>query len=115
MRLYLDDDTASPLLARLLRTAGHDVQLPADVGMAGKPDSVLLAHAIREGRVCLTKNYADFEDLHDLVMIGKGHHTGILVVRQDNNPRRDMDEGDIVRPLASWRRRVFPLPTSTSS
>ena len=34
MRLYLDDDTAFPLLARLLRQAGHDVELPADAGLA---------------------------------------------------------------------------------
>jgi hypothetical protein len=27
MRLYLDDDTASTLLAQLLRQAGHDVRV----------------------------------------------------------------------------------------
>jgi hypothetical protein len=35
MRLYLDDDSASLLLARLLRQTGHDVCVPSDVGMAG--------------------------------------------------------------------------------
>src|SRR5438132_13990265 len=34
MRLYLDDDSASKLLAGLLRKAAHDVQTPADVGTA---------------------------------------------------------------------------------
>jgi hypothetical protein len=29
MRLYLDDDSAAALLARLLRQAGHDVRVPA--------------------------------------------------------------------------------------
>ena len=38
MKLYLDDDTASPLLAKLLRNAAHDVQMPGEVGMAGAPD-----------------------------------------------------------------------------
>ena len=28
MRLYLDDDVASALLARLLRQGGHDLQVP---------------------------------------------------------------------------------------
>jgi hypothetical protein len=32
MRLYLDDDSASLLLARLLRQAGHDVQVPGGAG-----------------------------------------------------------------------------------
>jgi len=31
MTLYLDDDIAWPLLARLLRNAGHEVQLPGDL------------------------------------------------------------------------------------
>jgi hypothetical protein len=57
MRLYLDDDSASALLARLLRQAGHDVQLPVEVGMSGEDDPVHLAHAIREGRVCLSHNH----------------------------------------------------------
>lgn len=36
MKLYLDDDSASPLLAKLLGQAGHDVQSPADVGLSGE-------------------------------------------------------------------------------
>lgn len=40
MRLYLDDDIASALLAKLLRQAIHDVQLPLEAGMAGAPDPV---------------------------------------------------------------------------
>jgi hypothetical protein len=50
MRLYLDDDTASSLLVKLLRKAAHEVQVPSEVGMAGAPDPVHLAHAIGDGR-----------------------------------------------------------------
>jgi hypothetical protein len=46
MTLYLDDDIAWPLLAKLLRNAGHDVQLPSDVGMTGAEDPVHLTRAI---------------------------------------------------------------------
>jgi predicted nuclease of predicted toxin-antitoxin system len=68
MRIYLDEDSASPLLARLLRNAGHDVQLPADVSMDGESDVVQMTHAVRDGRAILTKNYCDFEDLHNLIL-----------------------------------------------
>jgi len=34
MRLYIDDDSVDPGLIRLLRRHGHDVQIPADVGLA---------------------------------------------------------------------------------
>jgi predicted nucleotidyltransferase len=36
------------VLVQLLRVAGHDVLLPADLGIAGAEDPVHLRHAIRE-------------------------------------------------------------------
>ena len=65
MKLYLDDDSVDPRLIRLLRHDGHDVQIPADVGLAGNSDQVHLAHAIRDRRAILTRNSDDFEALHD--------------------------------------------------
>jgi predicted nuclease of predicted toxin-antitoxin system len=101
MRLYLDDDCANPLLASLLRAAGHDVQLPADVGRGGSDDPVHLTHCIREDRVCLTKNYSDFTNLHHLIEAARGHHPGILLIRQDNDPTRDLTPRGVVRALAN--------------
>lgn len=100
MRLYLDDDSVDPSLIRLLRRDGHDVQIPADVGLTGSSDQAHLAHAIRDQRAILTRNSGDFEDLHDLVVFaGNGHHGGILVVLFDNNPRNNMSPGDIARAV----------------
>jgi hypothetical protein len=99
MKLYLDDDSASALLQRLLQVAGHDVQVPAEVGLSGQPDAVHLAHAISQGRVSLTRNYRDFEHLHLLVLQAQGHHPGILVVRRDNDARRNLSPRDIVRAI----------------
>jgi hypothetical protein len=62
MRLYLDDDSASALLTRLLRQAGHDVRVPVEVGMAGDDDPAHFAQAIREDRALLSHNHHDFED-----------------------------------------------------
>jgi hypothetical protein len=36
MNVSLDVDLASALLTQVLRKAGHDVQLPSNVGLAGK-------------------------------------------------------------------------------
>jgi hypothetical protein len=100
MTLYIDDDSVDPRLIRLLRRDGHDVQIPADVGRSGSSDPLHLAHAIRDGRPVLTRNYRDFEALHDpVVSAGCGHHCGILVVRYDNNPRNSMSSGDVARAL----------------
>lgn len=65
MRLYIDDDSVDPSLIRLLRRDGHDVMIPADVGLIGSSDQVHLAHAIRALRALLTRNYLDFHALHD--------------------------------------------------
>jgi len=83
----------------LLRRDGHDVQVPADVGLGGSSDQVL-AQAIRDLRAILTRNHRDFDGLHDLVVLAaNGHHSGILVVRYDNNPRNNMSSGDIARAV----------------
>jgi predicted nuclease of predicted toxin-antitoxin system len=100
MRIYLDDNMASPLLARLLANAGHDVQLPIAVGMVGKDDAVHLTHAIGDDRVCLSEDYDDFEKLHNLILRAQGHHPGILAVRRDNDPKRNPKPPGNVRAIA---------------
>lgn len=109
MNLCLDDDSVAAVLVRLLRNAGHDVQLPRDIGMIGAEDPVHLTCAIRDARVLLTANYGDFEDLHDLVLQAQGHHPGILVVRRDNNPRRDLSPRGIVRALGNLIAANVPI------
>lgn len=109
MMLYLDDDTASPLLANLLRKAGHDVELPAAVGMSGAPDAVHLAHAISKNRICVTRNHDDFWLLHNLISQARGHHPGIFVVRQDNDPTRDLTAKGIVSAIRKLETAGVPI------
>jgi hypothetical protein len=109
MRLYLDDDTASPLLAKLLRKAGHDVQLPGEAGMVGAPDPVHLTHAIADDRICTTRNHDDFWILHNLIKQAQGHHPGIFVVRQDNDPTRDLTPKGIVGAIRKLEAAGVPL------
>jgi hypothetical protein len=90
MNLYLDDDSVNPLLVKFLRADGNDVQLPSDVGLAGKSDPAHLRHAIRSMRVFLSHNHDDFQSLHYLIMDATGHHHGILRVRRDNDIARDL-------------------------
>jgi hypothetical protein len=101
MNLYLDDDSVDALLVRLLRQAGHDVQLPQDVGQRGSHDAVHLRHAIRTDRVLLSHNQSDFQVLHELLLEGQGHHPGILIVCRDNDRKRDLTPSGIVRALGN--------------
>ncbi len=99
MMLYLDDDSDDHVLVRLLQRAGHDVQRPGHAKLSGSDDPVHLKHAIREQRVLLTRNHKDFWQLHQLIEEAQGHHPGILVVRKDNDPTRDMTVRGIVTAL----------------
>jgi len=109
MRLYLDDDSASALLTRLLRQEGHDVQCPTDVGLSGQDDAVHLTQAAREVRVVLTGNHGDFRNLHNLIVQVKGHHSGILVVRRDNDPTKDLAAAGVVRAIRNLLAANIPV------
>jgi hypothetical protein len=107
--MYLDDDSIFPVLVQQLRQAGHDVIRPADLGISGAEDPVHLRHAIRENRVFLSHNYDDFKFLHELLLEGNGHHPGILIVRRDNDPGRDMKPPHIVRAISKLVAAGVPV------
>jgi predicted nuclease of predicted toxin-antitoxin system len=109
MRLYLDDDSVQRQLAQLLRKAGHDVQLPADAGLGGEDDPIHLIHTIDKDRVLLSRNHDDFRHLHTLVLKAQGHHPGILIVRSDNDPSRDLKAKGVVRAIHNLLAAGVPL------
>jgi hypothetical protein len=93
----------------LLRQVGHDVQMPVDVGKTGAKDPVHLTHAVRDGRTLLSRNYDDFEKLHELVIAVGGRHPGILVVRRDNNSKRNPKNPGIVRAIGKLLAAGVPV------
>jgi predicted nuclease of predicted toxin-antitoxin system len=109
MKIFLDEDLASGLLTTLLQKAGHDVSTPSVTGTLGKNDAVQLACAIREHRACLTRNYEDFEELHLLIAEARGHHFGILIVRRENDPTRDLTPKGIVSALRKLEASGVPI------
>ena len=109
MNLYLDDDIAKAALVQRLKKAGHQVAVPADVGLSGVSDPRHLMHSIQENWVLLTKNHDDFKDLHLLLQAAGEKHAGLLVVRSDNDPSRDMKDGDIARAIANLEGAGVPV------
>ncbi len=109
MKLYVDDDSVHKILIQLLKKAGHDVMVPADVGTAGKADAVHLRLAIKDKRTLLSQNYRDFENLHDLILESGGHHLGILLIRRDNNPKKHFRPWEIVAAIANLTAANVPI------
>jgi hypothetical protein len=60
-----------------------------------------LTFAIREDRVCITRNITDFKALHELIMESGGSHPGIFAVYSDNNQRRDLKSNHIVKAIGN--------------
>ena len=109
MKIYLDDDSANPLLLRLLGRDGHDVLIPADVGNAGQKDPSHFMYAIQNNRVLLTRNHDDFKLLHELILLVGGHHPGVLVVRSDNDPKRDLPTKKVGRAIRNLQSAGAPI------
>jgi hypothetical protein len=109
MNLYLDDDSVHGLLVTLLRKAGHDVVIPADINFVGREDPEHFMQAVAGARVLLTHNDRDFSKLHDLIRIAGGHHAGVFVVRKDNDSKRDMSTKAIVRAIANFTASGMPV------
>jgi hypothetical protein len=96
-------------LAALLQKAGHDVATAMSAGLLGRADAVQLAYAIRENRTCLSRNYKDFEELHLLLQQAQGRHFGIVVVRRENDPTRDLTPKGIVAAIRRLESAGVPI------
>jgi predicted nuclease of predicted toxin-antitoxin system len=99
MRLYLDEDIASRHLIGALQKAGHDVTSARDINLLGESDTLQLTQAVRDVRVCVTKNHRDFEQLHDLVLLTGGSHPGIFTIRSDNDRPREIKPSQIINAI----------------
>lgn len=109
MNIYLDDDTAARRLVTLLSNAGHVVVVPADVDLSGAPDTRHFIYAMQQALVLMTRNHDDFLDLHEVVQTAHGTHPGILIVRFDNDPTRDMTPRHIVTAISRLESATVPL------
>jgi len=109
MNLYLDDDTADWRLVALLTNAGHRVVVPASVYLAGAPDARHFIHAMQQSLVLVTRHHDDFLDLHEVVQTARGTHPGILIIRFDNDPTRDMIPRHIVTAISHLESAGVPL------
>jgi predicted nuclease of predicted toxin-antitoxin system len=109
MNLYLDDDTAERRLVTLLSNAGHVVVVPASVQLSGASDARHFIYAMQHALVLVTRNHDDFLDLHEVIRTGHGTHPGILIIRFDNDPMRDMTPRHIVTAIARLVSAGVPL------
>ncbi len=97
LSLLLDEDSQAKALVGLLKTAGHDVLTVNEAGIAGSLDDAVLKYARTEGRVLLTRNCNDFQELHQ----DNSTHPGMFAVYQDAKPAKHMSYQAILKAIAN--------------
>lgn len=106
LNLLIDEDSQDKILVAKLKEAGHDVVTATDAGLLGQPDSAVLAHAVASKRVVMTRNCDDFCNEAAALKRAGGHHHGILLRYEKNDPEKDMSYDDIVRAVGNIDRAV---------
>lgn len=105
LELLLDEDSQAKYLVNLLRAAGHDVLTINEAGLMGQSDSFVLEYARQQGRVLLTRNCDDFEEIHQINPV----HPGILAVYQNPDATKNMNYQAIVKAIANLENADYVL------
>jgi len=102
VRFLLDQDVYA-LTARFLRELGHDLVTAAELGLARAADTVLLARAVQESRIFVTRD-KDFGGLVFVERLGKGVvYLRITPSTVQNHPRA-------IETRPSNAHRIRPTP-----
>lgn len=109
LSLYLDDCADDDILAALLRRAGHAVHTPRSAGTSGVSDDEHLVYAARHGHTLLTKDPDDFLELHYHWQTTNRSHSGILLVYEEQEVKKNMRRVQIVLAIDHLAASGVPL------
>jgi len=115
LSLYLDDCADDDTLAALLRQAGHQVSTPRIAGTTGLSDREHLDYAVRCGYTLLTKDPDDFLDLHHQWQGSNRPHSGILLIYEDKDVRKNMSRTQIVSAIDHLVASSVPIANQVHS
>ena len=109
LSLYLDDCADDDILAALLRRAGHAVHTPRSAGTSGVSDDEHLVYAARHEYTLLTKDPDDFLELHLYCQTTNRSHSGILLVYEEQEVKKNLSRAQIVLAIDHLVAAGVPL------
>ncbi len=109
LSLYLDDCADDDTLIALLRRSGHDVTTPRLAGTVGASDRQHLEFAARNRQTLLTKDPADFLELHSDWQAAHLMHSGILLIYEQKEASKNMSRAQIVSAIDSLVAAAVPI------
>ncbi len=93
IKVYLDDNLDNDDLITALRKEGFKVISPRDIGMRHKKDEDHLKCAVFNDAILISYDL-DFQKLAHKII-----HKGIIIIRRNNNSKKDMSSKRIVKAL----------------
>jgi predicted nuclease of predicted toxin-antitoxin system len=96
---FVFDQHVNARALRQLRESGIDIVHAAEAGLAGSDDPDILAWAVAEDRIVVTRNYRDFAPLAEAYARQGADFPGVLFYATSVRPS---DVGHHVRALRAW-------------
>lgn len=99
---WLLDEMLPPKAAVLLAELGHDAVSVRSLEMTGDTDSEVMERAVRERRVVVTENFADFVALLEARLRREQPCVPVLFIRKAAFPARGALATHLARGLHDW-------------
>jgi predicted nuclease of predicted toxin-antitoxin system len=91
-----------PSCATDLVNLSHDAVSVLDIGMVGVADTEVFARAVREARVVVVENFADYAGLVTRTLSAEEPCVPVVFVRRDSLPKRGALALHLARRLHAW-------------
>ena len=99
---WLLDEMLPPACAEELKNRGHDAVSVLELGMMGMADAAVFERAVREARVVVTENFADFARLVARAQRSDEACVPVVFVRRENLPKRGALAVHLAMLLDAW-------------
>ena len=103
MKWLLDEMLPSAACAEL-RRRGHDALAVRDAGLEGAEDDRVFDRAVRDARVIVTENFADYAALIEQRMGAGSACVPVVFVRKSELPKRGALASVLARQLHAWSK-----------
>lgn len=101
---WLLDEMLPPAACRELAKLGHDAVSVRDVGLAGLEDDCVFDFAVRERRIVVTENFADYAALIEQRTARDESCVPVVFLRKSSIARRGALAAGLARRLDGWAR-----------
>lgn len=99
---WLIDEMLPPATATELNALGHEAISVREAGLGSSDDATVYAAAVRQERVIVTENFADFAALTAQRLAAREPSVPVIFMRKHDHPRGSALAPSLARHLHQW-------------